>query len=92
MHGLKKLYFHQQYSFILKKLQTKVNHLQHSSHTIALSKASFFLSGIAITQEYFLKLHMGVYLRTKFGISGIILTGFKQGLFYSLSPYTETNP
>ena len=28
---------------------------------------------------YFLKLHMGVYLRAKFEVPSIILTGFRQG-------------
>ena len=28
---------------------------------------------------YFLKLHMGVYLRTKFEVSSVILTGFRRG-------------
>ena len=28
---------------------------------------------------YFLKLHMGVYLRAKFKISSIILTSFRRG-------------
>ena len=28
---------------------------------------------------YFLKLHMGVYLRAKFEVSSVILTGFRRG-------------
>ena len=38
------------------------------------------ISKIKGTEVYFLKLHMGVYLRVKFEVSSIILTGFRQGV------------
>ena len=38
----------------------------------------------------FLKLYMCVYLRTKFQVSSIILTSFRQG--ENLTPYRKTNP
>ena len=37
-------------------------------------------------------LHVGVYLRTRFQVSSIILTSFRQGIFYPSPTYLKTNP
>ena len=40
-----------------------------------------------------MKLHIRVYLRAKFEVSSMILTGFKQGVITpSLIPYLKTKP
>ena len=40
---------------------------------------------------YFLKLHMGVYLRAKFPYSSVILTSFRQGANFTL-PLPQNEP
>ena len=72
-----------------------LTNLQHSFHTMALSKDTSFVKKLLIFAKQmlkseklrqswsqklcFLKLHMGVYLSTRFQVSKIILTSFRQG-------------
>ena len=49
------------------------------------------LRGPRYYKVYFLKLNMGVYLRVKFEVSSIILTGFRQGVIL-LPPTSKRTP
>ena len=52
------------------------------------------LKGLWYEKVYFLKLHMFVYLLTKFEVSGIILTSFRQRVILppSISKRTPKKP
>ena len=82
------------FSFIVTFYLTKTENRTKKSLTaltlmlwvkvLFLSKIADFLKKKmrALGQKvYFLKLHMGVYLRIKFQVSSIILTSFKRGNF-----------
>ena len=97
-HGLYRLTFSLIATlFYLTKMKTELKNLQHSSHTIALSKVTIFdkkcwfiskkvltskLRGSLNYKVYFLKLNIGVCLRTKFQVSIIFLTSLRQGWYF----------
>ena len=80
-------------------MKTELKNLSHNSHTIALSKGTIFaknvnadiskIKEVLVLKVSFLKLHTEVYLCTKFQVSSITLTGFKQGVIYP-SHHTAT--
>ena len=83
-------------TFYLIKTDNRTNKISNSSNTIALSKGTIFaknddflqrkmlisakLRGTSYLKVSFLKLHMCVYLPSKFQVPSIILTSFIQGV------------
>ena len=50
------------------------------------------LRGLRHRKVYFLKLHMGLYLRVKFEVPSIILTSFRQGGGNFTLPLPQNEP
>ena len=91
-----KLTFLLKVTFYLIKTDNRTNKISNSSNTIALSKGTIFaknddflqrkmlisakLRGTSYLKVSFLKLHMCVYLPSKFQVPSIILTSFIQGV------------
>ena len=89
----------------IKKSLTQLSHRYFEQRYYFCQKMLIFckkmltsakLSGPWYQKVYFLKLHMCVYLRTKFEVSSIILTSFKQRGYFtppsSPRPHLKTYP
>ena len=50
------------------------------------------IKGVLYQKLYFLKLHMSLYVHTKFQVSSLILTRFRQGVNLPHPPTTKRNP
>ena len=92
-------------TFYLTKTENRTKKSLSSSHTIAFGKGAIFaknqifckkmlasakLRGSWHQTVYFLKLHMYLYLRAKFQVSSITLTGFRRGNF--IRPQLQNEP
>ena len=89
-----KLTFSLKITFYLTKTEKELKNFQHSSHTIALSKGIIFAKKTLIFCTKMLTsaiLNLCVYLCTKFQVSSIIITSFKQEGNFTPPP-TPTTP
>ena len=84
----------------IKKSLTQLSHRYFEQRYYFCQKMLIFckkmltsakLSGPWYQKVYFLKLHMCVYLRTKFEVSSIILTSFKQRGYFT-PPFLPSPP